>query len=393
MNNKEEQKLQNFLLDFEAFQELSKWTGNFNIFKVLGITQAELKHSNMLAWLLDPNGNHQLGDSFLKLFLQELFINITPTFDVLLADLYKFEIYREWHRIDIFLIQRTEKIIIAIENKITAAEGKDQLKRYRNLLDQNYKEEEGWKKFFIFLSPNGLVPSDENWQILTYNDIEEILKKIVKNIQKDGIRILVSHYLEILRSDIMKNNEDLRNLCNKIYKKHHEAIDLINEYRTDLISQSIQEQIKEYPAENDNIEFDAKHSNNTFSIFHTKRMNKFLGQLSNKQSGSWNTGEVYRYWISYETQKDGSKKIYGVLELGWKDTNENEQITHKMEKLFSYCKNKDKHTDRFTRIYRTGSQTIREGEEDLEKAFKNATENILKKLLKKEDELLQKEQA
>ena len=106
MNNKEEQKLQNFLLDFEAFQELSKWTGNFNIFKVLGITQAELKHSNMLAWLLDPNGNHQLGDSFLKLFLQELFINITPTFDVLLADLYKFEIYREWHRIDIFLIQR-----------------------------------------------------------------------------------------------------------------------------------------------------------------------------------------------------------------------------------------------------------------------------------------------
>lgn len=393
MNNKEEQKLQNFLLDFEAFQELSKWTGNFNIFKVLGITQAEHKHSNILAWLLDPNGNHQLGDSFLKLFLQKLCINIPPDFDVLLADLYEFEIYREWHSIDIFLIQRDQQIIIAIENKITAVEGKDQLKRYRNLLDQNYKEEEGWKKFFIFLSPNGLAPSDENWQILTYNDVEGILKKIFKNIPKNDIQVLLSHYLEILRSDIMTNNEELRDLCNKIYKKHHEAIDLINEYRTDLISQSIQEQIKKYDDGKNKIEFDEEHSNNTFSIFHTKRMNKFLGQLSNKQSGSWNTGEVYRYWISYYNQKNGSKKIYGILELGWKDTNENEQITPKMEKLFSYSKNKDKHSDKFTRIYRTGSQTIKEAEEDLEKAFKQATEKILKELLNREDELLQKAQA
>lgn len=36
-----------------------------NIFQILNIARAEIRHSNFLAWLLDPNGTHGLGRLFL----------------------------------------------------------------------------------------------------------------------------------------------------------------------------------------------------------------------------------------------------------------------------------------------------------------------------------------
>jgi len=37
-----------------------------NIFNVLKIEHNEIRHSNFLAWLLDPKNGHNLGDKFLR---------------------------------------------------------------------------------------------------------------------------------------------------------------------------------------------------------------------------------------------------------------------------------------------------------------------------------------
>ena len=55
-----------------SFQQLSQKMQTLNIFEVLGITNAEIRHSNFLAWLLDPNGNHGMGDKFLREFVSKL---------------------------------------------------------------------------------------------------------------------------------------------------------------------------------------------------------------------------------------------------------------------------------------------------------------------------------
>ena len=52
----------------EAFLELSKKYNALNLFEILKITKAEIRHSNFLAWLLDPKGNHRLQDRFLRAF-------------------------------------------------------------------------------------------------------------------------------------------------------------------------------------------------------------------------------------------------------------------------------------------------------------------------------------
>ena len=58
--------LQKFLLDINCLDELLPWTGKFNIFDVLKISRTEIRHSNVLSWLLSASENHGLGDAFIK---------------------------------------------------------------------------------------------------------------------------------------------------------------------------------------------------------------------------------------------------------------------------------------------------------------------------------------
>jgi hypothetical protein len=86
----DEQALQNFLLDIQCLDELLPWTGKFNLFDVLKISRTEIRHSNVLGWLLDPNENHGFGDAFLKGMFQRIVENDTEgkydIFGVLLSE-------------------------------------------------------------------------------------------------------------------------------------------------------------------------------------------------------------------------------------------------------------------------------------------------------------------
>lgn len=44
----------------------------FNIFDVLKIFRTEIRHSNMLAWLLNPNENHGFSDTFIRGVIQRI---------------------------------------------------------------------------------------------------------------------------------------------------------------------------------------------------------------------------------------------------------------------------------------------------------------------------------
>ena len=64
------QLLENFICD-EQLKELEQKFEGFNIFDCLRLTRAEIRHSNFLAWLLDPNETHGMNDYFLKEFLKK----------------------------------------------------------------------------------------------------------------------------------------------------------------------------------------------------------------------------------------------------------------------------------------------------------------------------------
>ena len=71
MNSQVVAQLEAFVTD-PNLEELEQFLSAFNIFSVLSITKNEIRHSNFLAWLFDPNESHALGDTFLVTFLKDI---------------------------------------------------------------------------------------------------------------------------------------------------------------------------------------------------------------------------------------------------------------------------------------------------------------------------------
>ena len=67
--------LDKFLVDNAELEELSAKLAIFNIFNVLRIKDVEIRHSNVVAWLLDPLGSHGLGQAFLRRVISTILLD------------------------------------------------------------------------------------------------------------------------------------------------------------------------------------------------------------------------------------------------------------------------------------------------------------------------------
>ena len=117
----------------------------------------------MLAWLLNPNENHGLDESVIKGFIQYAITSFSDNedvFDTLLMDFRSFNVYREWHHIDVLAVSDKEKYILCIENKIDTGEHDNQLSKYQVTLDNTYPD---YKKPIYFFR---LRVSNQAYRIL-----------------------------------------------------------------------------------------------------------------------------------------------------------------------------------------------------------------------------------
>ena len=218
-----EEALKKFLLDIDCLNELLPWTGKFNLFDVLRISRTEIRHSNMLAWLLNANENHGMGDAYVKALVQKLVANDSAgrydVFQLALMDFYSFTVQREWNNIDILLTSSEEKTLIAFENKVGSHEHSDQLNRYRKILEKAYPD---YCRIYLYLTPDGELPSDEEyWDVMTYLDIVETLESVSGGIDLiPDVRLMIDNYIAIIRRDIV-DDQQLIEICDKKNIKKH----------------------------------------------------------------------------------------------------------------------------------------------------------------------------
>lgn len=385
VNLSQEEALQNFLLDINCLNELQPWTGHFNLFDVLKISRTEIRHSNMLGWLLNPNENHGMGDAFLKDIVQEMVVNDTDgrynIFETLLLDFYSFTVYREWKNIDILLISDQDQFLIAIENKIGAHEHSNQLNRYRKILETYYPT---YQKMFIFLTPDGDDPSDvENWDVLDYTTVADILTRKIAELElQPDVELMIRNYLDVIRRDVVEDQK-LIEVCNKIYAKHKKALDLIFAYRTDNRAQfvdSVRDTLLKIAAQG-MIEFSVENGSGSYFKFHTTFMNQYLPFLTTKNS-SWGTDFVYQYFVYL-----GDKRLCGIFELGGWNVPEDTMKT--MQEMIHLIKPNDKRKEnfKFKRIFRTKWYEVEESDH-MQEDIAIYVHKIVKDLLKQEKELL-----
>ena len=110
----------------------------FNTFDVLRYAEYEIRHSNVLAWLLDPGQTHGIGRAFLDWFLAKVNKSMSD------RGAQRVRVERELHYVDVtvFLESDQDRNIVAIENKIGgySPEHLAQVLEYANVLLGEYPE-------------------------------------------------------------------------------------------------------------------------------------------------------------------------------------------------------------------------------------------------------------
>ena len=257
---RQEKALNKFTVDesLERIQKLSAEQRNeFDVLDFVGelrfgsgraLWGSEEFHSDVLAWLLTPRHSHGLGDRFLTRFLEQAGMPSVGS----PQDWAATEVIREWAhvvdgregRLDILIVNHTQQMLCAIENKVFSDEHSNQLTRYRKALEiSSYS---AFTKYLVFLTPWGIFPACEEekrqWKSLAYSKVFGIVQHIVNNHEiptHAGVREFLNQYATTLRRNIMPETS-LSQLARKTYLEHREAIDLILANKPDWVSEARQ---------------------------------------------------------------------------------------------------------------------------------------------------------
>jgi hypothetical protein len=200
------------------FDRLELWLKNPNIFRILKISKTEIRHSNFLAWLLDPLESHNLREVFLKRFLNEISI------DLEISGIDGIEVRREWRNIDLLVL--TSEFAICIENKVESTEHSDQLLRYKNIVRENFPDK---KLIFVYLTTYRLDPSDDDYKSFSYDQIVGILERVIELYGRtiiSDVKLYLQNYIETLKLEIMANHE-YNKLAIQLYNRHKDTFDFI----------------------------------------------------------------------------------------------------------------------------------------------------------------------
>ncbi len=225
----------NFIVNNDKLELIKAKLNRFNPFKILKIEDYEIRHSNVLAWLLDPNGNHNFDEKILKKFLLKVLMK--PDNDEVLSNInlvYKIQnmnfmdicVYREMYNIDLVMVLEIQRLVIFIENKILSEEHSNQLSRYYSVIQDNFPD---YTIIPIFLTLDGKEASSESYFRASYSDLLEAMEFIVENYKErtsQEIVAFVSYYISIIKEKYFMD-EDLKKLCKDIYIQNKDVIDMI----------------------------------------------------------------------------------------------------------------------------------------------------------------------
>ncbi|WP_105994043.1 PD-(D/E)XK nuclease family protein [Staphylococcus simulans] len=386
--NRDETALLAFLKDIDCLKEVEKHSNQFNLFEVLGVVDTEIRHSNMLAWLLDPNEIHGLNDTFLKEVIKlyidgtERFSSNQTLFKLLLNDFEDAVVLREWRNIDILVVSEQNQTVIVIENKIWSKESKHQLKKYQSIVDREYP---GYEQLFLFLTPEGDDASDSaTWSSVAYSQILDCIRAILEskaNIINPKVVDFINQYIGILRRHIV-GDETLEEICSQIYAKHKRALDLIFEYKPDILN-DISKMLQEHIAQNDELVLDQ--CSKSYVRFTTKSLDRVMPL--NKTENKWTPSNRVVLYEIVNTQK-----LTGIYLLIGPAETEERTLVFEAAKRCEHLKTR-KLSKEYTRIYsknfyRRNDRSEMSHEEILEKVLQAFDKFIQSDMKTVEEELL-----
>ncbi len=201
--------------------------GTFNVFKALRAERKEIRHSDFLAWCLDPSRSGTVGESMARQF----FALIPPAKKMAeVKDFSDLEIFREHQGIDLLLVSERHRFVSVVENKVKSRETGDQLKRYRELTEAQYA---GFDISFVFLTMRDQVATDSAYHTVSYHELKAVVQHGIEILavqpldNRSSLLLFVDHYLNLIRTQLKAADQakyrfapDAESLAGVLWQRH-----------------------------------------------------------------------------------------------------------------------------------------------------------------------------
>ena len=313
-------------------EERNRKGENYNLFSILSIERYELKHSALIANLLDPKGSHGCGDAFLRAFFEIALKGTAYPFEECTLP----HSYTEYYtgpiagdtggRIDILVESKSSHYGLIIENKIYAGDQDKQLTRYDNYGKETFG---AGGYLLVYLTLYGYDASKESTATKSAEEVgylrlsyaEDILRWLEQCVRladnKPLVRESLNQYIRTIKQLTYQdmNQENIQTIID-LAVDHPEVVATLSSKR-DAIAQGIREKyifakLKEYADQKGWLYDDSESSYNEEEPKIRFRKEGWDGSIiisADSEDKKSNYGWWINLWIGIDSKVTGAKKL------------------------------------------------------------------------------------
>lgn len=311
-------------------EERNRKGENFNLFSILSIERYELKHSALIANLLDPKGSHGCGDAFLRAFFEIALKGTAYPFESSTPLDSRTEHYTgpiagdTGGRIDILV--KSSHYGLIIENKIYAGDQDKQLIRYDNYGKEIFGAD-GY--LLVYLTLYGYDASKESTATKSAEEVgylrlsyaEDILRWLEQCARlaydKPLVRESLNQYIRTIKQLTYQdmNEENIQQIID-LAIDHPEVVATLSSKR-DAIAQGIRKkyifaELKKYADQKGWLYDDSESSYNEEEPKIRFRKEGWDGSIiisADSENKKSNYGWWMNLWIGIDSKEAGAKKL------------------------------------------------------------------------------------
>ena len=311
-------------------EERNRKGENYNLFSILNIERYELKHSALIANLLDPKGSHGCGDAFLRAFFEIALKERAYPFEGCTLPDSDTEYYTgpiagdTGGRIDILV--KSSRYGLIIENKIYAGDQDKQLTRYDNYGKETFGAD-GYHLVYLTLygcdasKESTATKSAEEVGYLRLSYAEDILRWLEQCVRladnKPLVRESLNQYIRTIKQLTYQdmNQKNIQEIID-LAVDHPEVVATLSSKR-DAIAQGIRkkyifDKLKEYADQKgwlfDGTEIANPEGDNKIRL----RKEGWDGSIiisADSEDKKSNYGWWINLWIGIDSKVTGAKKL------------------------------------------------------------------------------------
>ena len=320
-------------------EERNRKGENYNLFSILNIERYELKHSALIANLLDPKGSHGCGDAFLRAFFEIALKGTAYPFESSTPP----QSYTEHYtgpivgdtggRIDILVESKSSsyglknsRYGLIIENKIYAGDQDKQLTRYDNYGKETFGAD---RYLLVYLTLYGCDASKESTATKSAEEVgylrlsyaEDILRWLEQCVRladnKPLVRESLNQYIRTIKQLTYQDmNQDNIEKIIDLAVDYPEVVATLSSKR-DAIAEGIREKyifdkLKEYADQKGWLYDDSESSYNEEEPKIRFRKEGWDGSIiisADSEDKKSNYGWWMNLWIGIDSKEAGAKKL------------------------------------------------------------------------------------